>query len=478
MIYRFEEYSLDPARRELRRGTNLVPVEPQVFDLLEFLIRTRDRVVSKDDLIAAVWNGRVISESALTSRLTAARQAVGDSGEKQSLIRTFSRKGFRFVGEVHEDWRTKNAEPAPGTEMPTVPAGGPAAGERMADSDPKAVLGEPARAPRALRWQAWAAAFVVAGALAAGTYLLAAPKGLPGGAGMSSVGPSLGAIGQSRRPTLKDCAVCPEMVELPAGEFLMGSPDDEPGRRQSESPRRRVVIPKRVALGKFEVTIEQFAAFATDTGFAGGNVCHVLIRYEVSEISWSKPQASFREPGFDVTPAHPVVCVNWYEAQAYAAWLGRRTGKPYRLPTEAEWEYAARAGTTTSYSFGMDAAQACAHARFADLNSHFGWRDTCRSGIAAYGPLPVGALMANPWGFFDMHGNAGEWVQDCWTHDATQLPTNGLAFMQADGCELGIVRGGGFASRVASLRSASRGPWPVAAHDQGIGIRVALPLDP
>jgi DNA-binding winged helix-turn-helix (wHTH) protein len=102
MIYTFQDYSLDVERRELRRRSDLVAVEPQVLDLLQYLIRNRDHVVSKDELIAAVWNGRIISESALSSRLTAVRQAVGDSGEQQRLIRTIARKGFRFVGDILE----------------------------------------------------------------------------------------------------------------------------------------------------------------------------------------------------------------------------------------------------------------------------------------------------------------------------------------------------------------------------------------
>src|ERR1700704_2023062 len=103
MIYLFQDYSLDVDRQELRRRADLVPVEPQVLDLLQYLIRNRDHVVSKDDLIAAVWNGRIISESALSSRITAVRHAVGDSGAQQRLIRTIARKGFRFVGEIREE---------------------------------------------------------------------------------------------------------------------------------------------------------------------------------------------------------------------------------------------------------------------------------------------------------------------------------------------------------------------------------------
>ena len=103
MIYKFENYSLDVDRQELRHGADLVDVEPQVLDLLQYLIRNRERVVSKDDLIAHVWNGRIVSDSTLTSRITAARQAVGDSGDDQRLIRTIARKGIRFVGEVREN---------------------------------------------------------------------------------------------------------------------------------------------------------------------------------------------------------------------------------------------------------------------------------------------------------------------------------------------------------------------------------------
>ena len=103
MRYHFEEHTLDTDRRELRRGADLIPLAPQVFDLLHFLIRNRDRVVSKDDIISSIWNGRIVSDAALTTRLNAARTAVGDTGEKQHLIKTLPRKGFRFVGTVHED---------------------------------------------------------------------------------------------------------------------------------------------------------------------------------------------------------------------------------------------------------------------------------------------------------------------------------------------------------------------------------------
>jgi DNA-binding winged helix-turn-helix (wHTH) protein/pimeloyl-ACP methyl ester carboxylesterase len=113
LSYLFEDFSLDSGRRELRRGAALIPVEPLVFDLLEFLIRSRDRVVSKDDLITSVWNGRIVSESTLTSRMNAARHALGDNGEQQRLIRTIPRKGFRFVGEVREGGQAPDTKAGP-----------------------------------------------------------------------------------------------------------------------------------------------------------------------------------------------------------------------------------------------------------------------------------------------------------------------------------------------------------------------------
>ncbi|MGX1056563.1 DNA-binding winged helix-turn-helix (wHTH) protein [Bradyrhizobium japonicum] len=111
MRYLFEDYALDTDRRELHRATDMIVVTPQVFDLLDYLIRNRERVVSKDDLINAVWNGRIVSEAALTTRLNAARSAIGDTGEKQRLIKTLPRKGFRFVGTVQEAQRLA-VEPA------------------------------------------------------------------------------------------------------------------------------------------------------------------------------------------------------------------------------------------------------------------------------------------------------------------------------------------------------------------------------
>jgi formylglycine-generating enzyme required for sulfatase activity len=258
---------------------------------------------------------------------------------------------------------------------------------------------------------------------------------------------------------------------------MMGSPESEDGHQEVEGFPRRVIISKRFAIGKFEVTVDQFSAFVAETGMTVGSLCRVIVGFDRTSLIWGPPEASFRQPGFDVVGSQPVVCVSWHEAQAYVAWLRRRTGRPYRLPTEAEWEYAARAGTTTRFSFGSDETALCAYGRFADLGSRFGWHDACRSDIITYGPVPVGSLKANPWGIFDMHGNAWEWVEDCWTPNALKIPTDGSAFARPGSCEVGVVRGGSFAGGSRRLRSATRAPVQTAKHSYNNGFRVVLSLD-
>jgi len=291
----------------------------------------------------------------------------------------------------------------------------------------------------------------------------------------SPAGSRVATVARMPGPTFKDCHVCPEMVELPAGEFMMGSPQDERGRDWTEGPQRRVVIAKRFALGRFEVTVDQLAAFVADTGISVGDVCQTI---DPNSGNLGASEHSFRKPGFQSTGSHPAVCVNWHEAQAYVAWLGRKTGKAYRLAAEAEWEYAARAGTTTSYGFGGDETELCHYARFADLTSAFAWRGACRSATTTHGPLQVGTLEPNAWGLYDMHGNVWEWVADCWTPDAQEIPTDGSPFTRLGDCTAGAVRGGGWTTGFARLRSARRLPWMVASRYVAIGLRVALSLEP
>ncbi len=276
-------------------------------------------------------------------------------------------------------------------------------------------------------------------------------------------------------PAFKDCDLCPEMVALPAGEFMMGSPESEGGREGQEGPPRRVVLTKPVAIGKFEITVDQFATFVEETGFEAGELCHTFV-LGARPSEWPPVKGSFRAPGFRVTGAHPAVCVNWYDATAYMKWLASKTGRPYRLPTEAEWEYAARGGTTTAYSFADDADNLCAFARFADGDSSFPWRSGCHSGTFEPGALRVGMLAPNPWGLFDMHGNAWEWTEDCWTSEPRLLPVDGSAYTRQEDCDRRSMRGGGWGAERRRTRSAYRVAQFATARYYHLGFRVALPL--
>jgi formylglycine-generating enzyme required for sulfatase activity len=386
------------------------------------------------------------------------RQKVGDDDHK--LIKTVSRRGYLLDAAVSTDAIQHLADGSA-----AVP---PEARTRLGLPQPLGAVRLPnlrawITAPAALLCAAWFAAYLTGWPVRPGNpAYFSLAKQLPGDL--------------QRRPTFKDCSNCPEMVALPAGEFMMGLPENERGHAGAEGLPRRVVVPKPIAIGKFEVTVEQFSAFDAETGMTVGNFCKVIVAFDHTPIAWGRAEASFRQPGFEVIGSHPVVCVSWHDAQAYVAWLRHRTGKPYRLPTEAEWEYAARAGTSTSYSFGNDASALCAYARFADLGSRFSWSDGCRSDVATYGPLPVGSLQPNPWGLFDMHGNVWEWVEDCWTPNPFEIPTNGSAFSRPGNCDLGVVRGGSFAAPSRRIRSAVRAPVRTTTQAFSHGFRVAVSL--
>ena len=230
--------------------------------------------------------------------------------------------------------------------------------------------------------------------------------------------------------TLRDCPGCAEMVVLPAGTFMMGSPATEPDRDPSEGPQRQVRI-KSFALAKFDVTRGQWQAFvdATNRPTAFGCEWAGLPRDQSAKASW-------RNLGFAQTDDHPVVCVSWNDAQAYVAWLSKQTGKHYRLPSEAEWEYAARAGSTTTYPWGDTAS----HDR-----ANYGADDCCSSLASGKDrwlyTSPVGSFAPNAFGLYDMIGDAWQWVQDCYADSYAGAPVDGAAVEQPD-CRFRVLRGG------------------------------------
>ena len=236
----------------------------------------------------------------------------------------------------------------------------------------------------------------------------------------------------------RDCDACPEMVVLPAGSFLMGSPESEEGRFGWEGPQHRIEIREAFAAGVYEVTFEEWGACAADGGCGG---------YRPEDYGWGRGR-------------RPVIAVSWEDAQAYINWLSRKMGEEYRLLSEAEWEYAARAGTTTRYSFGNGITPS-------DANYGENIGKTQR----------VGSYRANGYGLYDMHGNAWEWVQDCFNEGYARAPNNGSAWERGD-CSLRVWRGGSWHDYPRLLRSANRFAFPTGNRNFNIGFRVARTLTP
>ena len=241
--------------------------------------------------------------------------------------------------------------------------------------------------------------------------------------------------------TFKECANdCPTMVVVPAGEFMMGSPTDEEGHDSDEGPYHKVVFARPFAVSKFQVTFDEWDACAV----YGDCDPHV------SDSGWGRGQ-------------QPVINVTWHDAQRFVAWLSRMTGRTYRLPTEAEWEYATRAGTRTAYFWGDEIGNNNANCN--GCGSRWDNRQTA----------PVGSFQANAFGLYDMHGNVWEWVEDCVHYTYNGAPTDGSAWMGGD-CSRRVVRGGSWDHEPWYLRSANRGGYASGDRFDHLGFRVARTL--
>ncbi len=227
------------------------------------------------------------------------------------------------------------------------------------------------------------------------------------------------------------------MVVVPGGRFAMGSPAEERGRFDAEGPQHMVSVPA-FAMGKYDVTVQEFAAFVKATGYDGG------------ACDWPSG-ATWQSAGF--VPLDPVVCLSWFDAKAYVAWLNERLqpaqeGKtapqgPYRLPSEAEWEYAARAGTRTARWWGE--AIGVGHANCNGCGSR--WDDKQISEVDSFPP--------NPFGLNDMLGNVWQWTEDCWNESYLGAPTDGSAW-QSGNCRKRVLRGGSWSNLPKFLRAAAR----------------------
>ncbi len=267
------------------------------------------------------------------------------------------------------------------------------------------------------------------------------------------------------RRVFRDCDDCPEMVEVPAGTFQMGCASGSDDCSDAERPVHDVDVAS-FALGKYEVTRTEFAAFVSATGHeARGCRVYVWQQRSFARDRWdweSRDGASWREPGFRQRDNEPVVCVNWEDASAYVGWLSEETGEDYRLPSEAEWEYAARAGTTTRFYWGYGEGEHCVHANGADRTAERTFErqerrwpfSDCTDGTTR--TALVGTFAPNAFGLYDMAGNVWEWVEECSHDNYAGAPRDGSAWTRGGNCDLGVLRGGAWTSSAAGLRSANR----------------------
>lgn len=289
----------------------------------------------------------------------------------------------------------------------------------------------------------------------------------PQTAGMKSIG-ALGivlavagifaAAGCAEKPvppageTFRDCADCPEMVVVPAGSFMMGSPANEEGRKRNEGPQHPVRIQNPFAVGKYEVTFAEW-----DAGVAAGGVAG----HRRSDPGWGRRGPDDEGWGRGRRPA---IKISWHEAKAYVAWLSKKTDKPYRLLSEAEWEYVARAGTATARPWGEAVDRNHANC------------DGCGSSFDDDRSAPVGSFAANRFGLHDVLGNVWEWVEDCWNGSYSGAPSDGSAWTSGE-CNRRVHRGGSTFNYSVNVRSAKRARLTAVNRGYGGGFRVAKTLE-
>jgi formylglycine-generating enzyme required for sulfatase activity len=264
-----------------------------------------------------------------------------------------------------------------------------------------------------------------------------------------------------------------EMIKINGGTFLMGTL----AGRNDEEPQHLVTVPG-FEMAKYEVTVGQFKEFVKATDYvtdAEQNLhregCYGVI--DGLDFGWKK-EMNWRNPGFDQTDNHPVVCVSWNDAQAYIAWLNKETASNYSLPSEAIWEYAARAGSSTNYHFGDEKAELCKYANLYDevaqAINKYGWRHAkCNDGEAK--TAKVGQYNASPYGLHDMHGNVWEWAGDCWKSGYVDAPSNGEMYKR-DGCQHRVVRGGSWYNIPKGVRSANRYWYKSSYRSFNLGFRL------
>lgn len=317
--------------------------------------------------------------------------------------------------------------------------------------------------------------------------------------------------------TFKDCEHCPEMVVLPPGKFLMGASQKEVRALKyvdASLPQHEVDIAYSFAIGRVEVTVEEFDSYVKETGAKVGGACGIRLA-EQGDLAFKYTgtvhpnsgkdaesplmvfitDGSYAQPGLPVDLKQPAVCVSRHEMSGYLDWLGTKTGKHYRFPTEAEWEYAYRANTDTMSFWGDSFKKTCEYANFGDRKSGYqaGMAAPCSEKIRPLWSADAGSYKANPWGLYDMAGNVQELVEDCMHDNYNGAPSNGSPWAE-DGCLTFVTRGGDYELMHFNMRASDRlfmghveGPgnddliWPkeqsLDVRENIVGFRVAVSMD-
>ena len=284
---------------------------------------------------------------------------------------------------------------------------------------------------------------------------------------------------------IQDCPTCPEMVVIPPGSFNMGTGPsdfelDRTGPGRAEAGLAKIAINKSFAIGRTEITRIQYATFVLASGYNPEiKFCRT---WDQQTQSFSEaPKHSWNEPGLLTAPRddHPVTCVSWDDAVAYTQWLSKQTSKRYRLPSEAEWEYAARSGSNKKRFWGDDSSEGCAYANIYDLTARrvypLSWAHVgCADGFSDL--APVASLLPNNFGLHDVIGNVGEWVADCFTTSKVGRPKDQRAWVW-QGCADRAIRGGSWMLGPDKNRVAFPTGVPASDRYSSMGFRIARDLD-
>jgi len=252
----------------------------------------------------------------------------------------------------------------------------------------------------------------------------------------------------------EDCPHCPDLILVPPGKLIIGPGPDELDAKVEDGTQREIKITNPFLIGRFEVTVEEFHAFVKAKSYRSSISC-------VSDSSM-RIGRDYTTPGFEQTTAHPVVCVSWLDAQAYIRWLVETTGRRYRLPSENEWEYAARSAKRAAGDKFVSGPE------ILESEANFGLLRT--------GTRSVGKYKPNKLGLFDIAGNAWEMVEDCFEADVSKLPKDEKPYQVKD-CTMRVMRGGAWYNRPGHLRLSTRWANPQAAAGNGVGFRIARDLD-